>query len=696
MLPQERPPADAPRQRAALALVATSLLAMLLLAWPQAQARGASFCSHRSMFIVAHQDDDLLFQSPDVLEAIAAGDCVETVFLTAGDAGLGTAYWQEREAGSRAAYAVMAGVPDAWTNFERTVSGHLVHGAALTGNPDVSEVYLRLPNGGSTGSGYAATGFKSLPRLWRSQNPQPASLTPISELTALDGSATYTYNGLLATLQALIAEFEPDVIATQEFTREFGTGDHADHVATAKLARIAADAYGPKHILLGFMDYNTQNQPVNVFEPVLAQKLSAYYAYAAHDSNEACSTLLQCEQPLFSSYYAWQRRQYITAETSVPGANAGANQAVASGAGVTLDGSKSADPLGHSLSFHWAQTGGTAVTLSSKTAVKPTFTAPVGPATLTFSLTVESSEATSSPATVTVNVAKPFYALKVTKSGNGQGTVTSSPAGISCGADCEESYESGKEVTLTPSPAAGSEFKGWSGACTGTGTCKVTISAAREVGAAFALERHSVSITVDGTGSGTVTSSPAGISCGAVCSGDFEHGTQLALSAFPAAGTAEAVWAGCDAVDGQGRCIITVDAARTVTATLNSLPAPEPQPKQTPEEQPQPTPEPEPEPQPAAIKLKAARILHRQGKVRFVFTAAAEARFQCALGTVRQKLRYRPCTSPATYSGLGPGAYVFKVRATGPGATAKVVTKRFRVRAIGTPGSAGRGPAAAR
>ncbi|MFN8216548.1 MAG: PIG-L family deacetylase [Solirubrobacterales bacterium] len=467
------------------------------------------------MFIVAHQDDDLLFQSPDVLEAIAAGDCVETVFLTAGDAGLGTAYWQEREAGSRAAYAVMAGVPDAWTNFERTVSGHLVHGAALTGNPDVSEVYLRLPNGGSTGSGYAATGFKSLPRLWRSQNPQPASLTPISELTALDGSATYTYNGLLATLQALIAEFEPDVIATQEFTREFGTGDHADHVATAKLARIAADAYGPKHILLGFMDYNTQNQPVNVFEPVLAQKLSAYYAYAAHDSNEACSTLLQCEQPLFSSYYAWQRRQYITAETSVPGANAGANQAVASGAGVTLDGSKSADPLGHSLSFHWAQTGGTAVTLSSKTAVKPTFTAPVGPATLTFSLTVESSEATSSPATVTVNVAKPFYALKVTKSGNGQGTVTSSPAGISCGADCEESYESGKEVTSPPRiPAAGSGIQGLERGLHRHRDLQGDDLSGEGSRGPVLLERHQLSVTRSGTGTGSLTSSPAGISCG--------------------------------------------------------------------------------------------------------------------------------------------------------------------------------------
>ncbi|MFN8216545.1 MAG: hypothetical protein U0R71_08110 [Solirubrobacterales bacterium] len=44
----------------------------------------------------------------------------------------------------------------------------------------------------------------------------------------------------------------------------------------------------------------------------------------------------------------------------------------------------------------------------------------------------------------------PIYELKVTKSGNGQGTVTSSPAGISCGADCEESYESGKVKSSSP------------------------------------------------------------------------------------------------------------------------------------------------------------------------------------------------------------------------------------------------------
>ncbi|MFN8216544.1 MAG: hypothetical protein U0R71_08105 [Solirubrobacterales bacterium] len=53
-----------------------------------------------------------------------------------------------------------------------------------------------------------------------------------------------------------------------------------------------------------------------------------------------------------------------------------------------------------------------------------------------------------------------------------------------------------------------------SGACTGTGTCKVTISAAREVGAQFSLERHQLSVTCSGTGTGSLTSSPAGISCG--------------------------------------------------------------------------------------------------------------------------------------------------------------------------------------
>ena len=70
--------------------------------------------------------------------------------------------------------------------------------------------------------------------------------------------------------------------------------------------------------------------------------------------------------------------------------------------------------------------------------------------------------------------AGPPSLLTVTPAGTGAGVVSSSPAGISCGADCTESYASGTVVTLTASAEAGSEFAGWSGACTGTAvTCQV-------------------------------------------------------------------------------------------------------------------------------------------------------------------------------------------------------------------------------
>ena len=64
------------------------------------------------------------------------------------------------------------------------------------------------------------------------------------------------------------------------------------------------------------------------------------------------------------------------------------------------------------------------------------------------------------------------------KAGAGSGTVTSSPNGINCGATCTATYPQGTTVTLTAVPAAGHTFTGWTGACTGTGTCQVPMTAA--------------------------------------------------------------------------------------------------------------------------------------------------------------------------------------------------------------------------
>lgn len=77
------------------------------------------------------------------------------------------------------------------------------------------------------------------------------------------------------------------------------------------------------------------------------------------------------------------------------------------------------------------------------------------------------------------------YSLSVSKAGTGSGTVTSSPSGISCGATCSANYANGTTVTLTASASSGSTFSGWSGACTGTGSCVVSMSAARSVTATF-------------------------------------------------------------------------------------------------------------------------------------------------------------------------------------------------------------------
>jgi hypothetical protein len=75
--------------------------------------------------------------------------------------------------------------------------------------------------------------------------------------------------------------------------------------------------------------------------------------------------------------------------------------------------------------------------------------------------------------------------LSVSKSGIGSGTVTSSPAGISCGSTCSASYSQNASVTLTATPSGSSMFSGWSGACSGTGSCVVTMGSDVSVTASF-------------------------------------------------------------------------------------------------------------------------------------------------------------------------------------------------------------------
>ena len=86
--------------------------------------------------------------------------------------------------------------------------------------------------------------------------------------------------------------------------------------------------------------------------------------------------------------------------------------------------------------------------------------------------------------------------LSVSLAGAGGGEVTSSPAGIDCSttpSTCMHQFAYGTSVTLTVASAARSSFDGWSGACTGTGTCSVTMSLDKAVTATFSVNSPPVS-----------------------------------------------------------------------------------------------------------------------------------------------------------------------------------------------------------
>jgi hypothetical protein len=105
----------------------------------------------------------------------------------------------------------------------------------------------------------------------------------------------------------------------------------------------------------------------------------------------------------------------------------------------------------------------------------------------------------------------------------------------------------------------------WSGcgSVNGEGKC-VSLTANRRVTTTFKL-LYQLSVGKAVSGSGTVTSSPAGIECGSTCSASFDHGTTISLTVLAAPGSRFKGWSGCDST-ADGTCTVTMSAAKTVSA----------------------------------------------------------------------------------------------------------------------------------
>ncbi|RAH66422.1 uncharacterized protein BO66DRAFT_293466, partial [Aspergillus aculeatinus CBS 121060] len=251
----------------------------------------------QTLNIVAHQDDDLLFLSPDLLHNIqltTLSTPTRTIFLTAGDAGDTSSYWTSRQAGSLAAYARMANAPNTWTESTLSVPDtiHAIPLYTLTANPSISLAFLQLPDGNLHGEGFPTTGNVSLQQLWQEKIPSISSLNPAQE-------STYTRDTLLSTLSAAIASFNPVRVDTLDFTRDFdatspsGGGswsDHSDHLATARFAQAAAQDCAAKGKwnteVVGYMGYPVLDalpQSGNVRGAELVEKQLVFYTYALSD-----------------------------------------------------------------------------------------------------------------------------------------------------------------------------------------------------------------------------------------------------------------------------------------------------------------------------------------------------------------------------------------------------------------------------
>ena len=178
------------------------------------------------------------------------------------------------------------------------------------------------------------------------------------------------------------------------------------------------------------------------------------------------------------------------------------------------------------------------------------------------------------------------FVLGLTKEGSGSGTVKSHPAGVVCVAACtsaQEAFYEGTPVELTATAAKGSEFAEWTGACTGSGaTCTVTMSEAKEVGAAFTFvsgkaagptQALTVGKAAGSTGSGKVVSAPGGISCDANCltaTGAFKEGATVKLKPIASKGSEFAEWTG--ACTGSGACAVPMSGAAEVKARFSAIP----------------------------------------------------------------------------------------------------------------------------
>ena len=164
-----------------------------------------------------------------------------------------------------------------------------------------------------------------------------------------------------------------------------------------------------------------------------------------------------------------------------------------------------------------------------------------------------------------------LFTVTVQKAGEGSGTVTSSLAGINCGATCVSQFQEGTTVSLNAAADAGSVFAGWSGACSGTAACFVNDNATVAARFNVAASTNRLTVTVGGSGIGIVTSNPSGISCPGTCAAEFATGTNVTLTATPTSESTFNGFSGAGCGGPGSSCTVAMNGDQNVTGIFTAI-----------------------------------------------------------------------------------------------------------------------------
>lgn len=194
---------------------------------------------------------------------------------------------------------------------------------------------------------------------------------------------------------------------------------------------------------------------------------------------------------------------------------------------------------------------------------------PIGTKYATLDLTSNDKYYPLKSIALTSEVALPK--LTVTKQNGGTGTVTSVPAGLSCGDTCSATFTEPTSVVLTAVADSGNTFVGWAGDCSGTiSNCTISVSQSANVVAIFSKsgQNYAVNLTVDGSGSGSVLSTPSGIACNTNCSALYTTNSNVTLHPSASQYSIFSGWVTGDC-SGTADCLLTMNSNKFLTAAFD-------------------------------------------------------------------------------------------------------------------------------